>query len=233
MSPLVQRWISGVWSTLPAGLLARTRNSCSPCGMSSYVCGELHGVNTVVSSAHSKLANGLGELNVNVSVVLPVSSGGRPAVESAVSGAGSIVHVNVGRRRVGLERRVDRAHAQRVRAVLEAVVLERRLALLVRLAVERALERREVGRVAVAVARLEAEQVHGVRAARGGRRRRRREDRVERRRIGLREDRPLVARRRLVDDRLAVERREAAHRADLELVLLAATPGRRRPAARP
>ena len=35
MSPLVQRWISGVWSTLPAGLLARTWNSCSPCGMFS------------------------------------------------------------------------------------------------------------------------------------------------------------------------------------------------------
>ena len=34
MSPLVHVWTSGVWSTLPAGLFARTMNSCSPCGMS-------------------------------------------------------------------------------------------------------------------------------------------------------------------------------------------------------
>ena len=57
--------------------------------------GELHGVKTGVSSAHSKLAPASGEPNVNVSVVLPVSSGGRPTVASSVSGAASIVHVNV------------------------------------------------------------------------------------------------------------------------------------------
>ena len=34
MSPLVHSWTSGVGSTLPAGLLARTWKTCSPCGMS-------------------------------------------------------------------------------------------------------------------------------------------------------------------------------------------------------
>src|SRR5918992_5848525 len=79
MSPLVQVWTSGVSSTLPAGLLARTMNSCSPCGMFVYVFGELQGVNVGVSRAHSKLALALGELNVNVCDVASVSSGGRPA----------------------------------------------------------------------------------------------------------------------------------------------------------
>jgi hypothetical protein len=34
--------------------------------MPENVCGELHGVNTVVSSAHSNVATALGELNVKV-----------------------------------------------------------------------------------------------------------------------------------------------------------------------
>src|SRR5918992_666880 len=95
MSPLVQVWTSRVWSTLPAGLFARTMNSCSPCGMFVYVRGELQGVNVGVSSAHSNVADALGELNVNVCDVASVSSGGRPTRDSAVSGASSIVHVNV------------------------------------------------------------------------------------------------------------------------------------------
>src|SRR5918992_2813241 len=94
MSPLVQVWTSGVWSTLPAGLFARTMNSCSPCGMFVYVRGELQGLNTGVSSAHSNVALELGELNVNVADVASVSSGGRPACDSTVCGSSSIVHVN-------------------------------------------------------------------------------------------------------------------------------------------
>src|SRR5918999_5453658 len=93
MSPLVHSCSSGVWSTLPAGLFARTCSSWSPCGMFVIVCGELHGVKVVVSSAHSKLAFALGELKVKVSVVLSVSIGGRPAVDSTVSGASSMTQL--------------------------------------------------------------------------------------------------------------------------------------------
>ena len=91
MSPVSNAYSAGVWSTAPSGPRARTWSSCTPCGMSVIVCGEVHGANGPRSSEHSKVASAWSAENVKVASVAPLSAAG--PVRIVVSGGASVVKV--------------------------------------------------------------------------------------------------------------------------------------------
>ncbi len=70
---------AGVWSTLPAGSVARTSKVCSPSASVVVGCGAAHGANGPPSTRHSKVASGVPSENSNsgvASVVVPDGPGG-------------------------------------------------------------------------------------------------------------------------------------------------------------
>ena len=81
---------SGVESTTPDGLIARTSNLCGPTARPSTVCGDVHGAKSAPSSEHSKSERiwpviGSSPENSKTAMVPSVSSSGSRSIE--VSGA--------------------------------------------------------------------------------------------------------------------------------------------------
>src|SRR5918992_1006971 len=82
----VHVWLAGVWSTLPAASLARTRKLCTPADRSVSWTGELHELNDSPSTAHSKLEPASLDENTRVALVLSESEGAESEL-IVVSGA--------------------------------------------------------------------------------------------------------------------------------------------------
>src|SRR5687767_5749275 len=89
-SVIVQAWLAGVPSTLPAPSLARTWNSCRPGARFVYSAGEVQELNAGASRAHSKLEPPSLLENLNSALLLAVGSSGPKSI--VVSGGRSTVH---------------------------------------------------------------------------------------------------------------------------------------------
>src|SRR5687768_9940591 len=89
--------MSGVESTTPEGLTARTWKSCGPTARPSTVCGDVHGVKSAPSREHSKsnrtMPFGSSPVNSKYAIVPVVSSSGPISMD--VSGALTSTQVQV------------------------------------------------------------------------------------------------------------------------------------------
>ena len=71
---------AGVWSTLPAGSVARTRSLCSPTARPLSCLGDVQAVNASLSSAHSNVENSWLDEKAIDALVLSVSGSGPESI---------------------------------------------------------------------------------------------------------------------------------------------------------
>src|SRR6201999_2677108 len=91
---IVQLWVAGEPSTLPAASIARTRNECAPTARPLSARGDVQAAYAALSSEHSNVEPTSVAVNANDAVVAFVLAGG--VVPIVVFGAAvSIVHVYV------------------------------------------------------------------------------------------------------------------------------------------
>ena len=100
---MLQEWVAGDWSVLPAASVARTRNTCGPAARPVYVLGDVQGKYGPSSIEQANVEPASLAVKLNVALTLLVVAAGAPApivvcgavvsvtVQANVAGVGSML----------------------------------------------------------------------------------------------------------------------------------------------